>query len=232
VAYLSQDEVLMKELQEGVDIHAENQKAFGLPSRLVAKVQKFRTIYGGSAYSFANDPEFKDVGYNEKQWQTVLDTYYNKYKGIASWHKQILMEVVETGRLVVPCTGRIYEFEAYNGKFPEPSIKNYPVQGLGADIVALARVSLHNRLKRLREQEERWKQCLLVGTVHDSLVLDYNDKVCHTSEVANLIEGVIRDLPSNFRKMFGVEFNLDVRVEMEYGRNWKDMEPVVIEKEK
>ena len=71
-----------------------------------------------------------------------------------------------------------------------------------------------------------------MGTVHDSLVLDYNDKVCHTMEVANLIEGVFKDLSSNFRKIFGVEFNLDVRVEQECGLDWGNMSPVVIEKEK
>lgn len=41
-AFLSQDRVLYKELNEGVDIHSANQEAFGLPSRLIAKVLKFR----------------------------------------------------------------------------------------------------------------------------------------------------------------------------------------------
>lgn len=42
VAYLAQDPVLMQELRDGVDIHSANQEAFGLPSRLIAKVLKFR----------------------------------------------------------------------------------------------------------------------------------------------------------------------------------------------
>jgi len=41
-AFLSKDEVLRKELVDGVDIHSENQKAFGLPERVIAKVLKFR----------------------------------------------------------------------------------------------------------------------------------------------------------------------------------------------
>ena len=191
----------------------------------------FRIIYGGGAYSFTNDPEFASVGYNEKQWQEVIDQFYRKYSRLYQWHKEIVQEVIETRKLTVKSTGRIYEFEPIHGKWPETQIKNFAVQGLGADIVALARVSLHNRLKRLREQDSRWKQCLLVGTVHDSLVLDYNDKVCHTMEVANLIEGVFKDLPSNFEKMFKVPFTLDVRVEQECGLDWGNMEPVVIEKD-
>lgn len=219
-------------MQDGEDLHSNNQKAFGLPSRLIAKVFIFRILFGGSAYSFSVDPEFSEVGFNEKQWQAIIDQFYLKYKGLKQWHDKIIREVIETRKMVVPSTGRTYEFEPVHGKWPETQIKNYQIQGLGNDIVALARVSLHNRLKKLREQDSRWKQCLLVGTVHDSLVLDYNDKVCHTMEVANLIEGVFKDLPSNFRKMFKVPFTLDVRVEQECGLDWGNMSPVVIEKEK
>ena len=66
--YLSQDQTALKEIWESVDQHADNQERFGLPSRLIAKTFVFRLIYGGSAYSYANDPNFKDIG-NEKFWQ-------------------------------------------------------------------------------------------------------------------------------------------------------------------
>ena len=56
-AYLSQDEVLMKELIDGVDIHSRNQKMLGLPEgkdgRLVAKIFVFRLMYGGGAWGYA-----------------------------------------------------------------------------------------------------------------------------------------------------------------------------------
>ena len=41
-AYLSGDVTLKKELQDGADIHSNNQAAFNLPSRLVAKTLAFR----------------------------------------------------------------------------------------------------------------------------------------------------------------------------------------------
>ncbi len=41
-AFLSGDSVLKKELKDKQDIHTNNQNAFNLPSRLVAKVLKFR----------------------------------------------------------------------------------------------------------------------------------------------------------------------------------------------
>ena len=49
--WLSQDKTGMNEILNGLDLHTENQKAFGLPSRLIAKKYLFRTIYRGSAYA-------------------------------------------------------------------------------------------------------------------------------------------------------------------------------------
>lgn len=40
--YLSQDEVGIREIKEGFDLHTDNQKVFGLPSRLIAKIFLFR----------------------------------------------------------------------------------------------------------------------------------------------------------------------------------------------
>jgi hypothetical protein len=40
--YLSKDKVWYEEIRNEVDQHTENQKAFGLPSRLIAKKFVFR----------------------------------------------------------------------------------------------------------------------------------------------------------------------------------------------
>lgn len=41
-AWLSQDTVMMDEINAGVDMHEANRLAFGLPTRGVAKILKFR----------------------------------------------------------------------------------------------------------------------------------------------------------------------------------------------
>ncbi len=81
-AFLSQDKVAYEEIWNNVDQHTDNQTRFGLPSRLIAKTFVFRLIYGGSAYSYANDPNFAEVSKSEKFWQGVIDEFYNKYKGL------------------------------------------------------------------------------------------------------------------------------------------------------
>ena len=95
-AQLSGDITLCKEIIDGLDIHEINRDSFklgeGKAGRLVAKVFKFRLLYGGSAYSYANDPDFRKVSTSQTFWQDVIDKYYTKYTGIAQWHKQLILK--------------------------------------------------------------------------------------------------------------------------------------------
>ena len=217
--FLSQDPVAIDEIWKGTDMHSDNQKRFKLPSRLIAKTFVFRLIYGGSAYSYANDPNFKDVG-NEGFWQNVIDEFYGKYVGLKKWHDKIFNDAKRDRKLVMP-TGRIYHYEPeikYDKvKYPRTKILNYPVQGLGADLMAIARVSLRNRLK----DKESVK---LVNTVHDSIILDFDQKVWDNIDLVNIVDRCFNDVPMNFQKLFGVNFNLPMRVECQVGNTWGDME--------
>lgn len=202
-----------------MDLHTDNQEKFGLPSRLIAKILNFRILYGGNEFSFANDPDFTSISKSKAYWKDVVDAYYDKYRGIGAWHTKIIREVVETNKLVAP-TGREYYFQKFGGQYKDTQIKNYAVQGTGADLMALARVSAHNRLKKLGYGDK----CLLVNTVHDSIILDFDARYCDLNVLSNLFHSVFKDLPSNFEKMFGVEFNVPMACEIQYGNNWSDME--------
>jgi|TARA_R100001369_G_C3319069_1_gene168616 DNA polymerase I-like protein with 3'-5' exonuclease and polymerase domains len=219
--YLSQDKVAIDEILREVDMHSENQKRFKLPSRLIAKTFVFRLIYGGSAYSYAHDPDFRDIG-NESFWQDVIDAFYNKYQRLYKWHEEIQFKAKREQKLIMP-TGRIYHFEPEvkfdRVKYPRTKILNYPVQGLGADLMAIARVSLRNRLKGK-------KGIQLVNTVHDSIIVDFDPKVCYTNDLVNIVDKCFNDVPDNFKKLFGVDFNLPMRVECEVGNSWGNMETI------
>lgn len=126
--------MLYKELNDGLDIHADNQKKFGLPDRLIAKIFKFRLLYGASEYGFANDPDFYVVSDKPKFWKKVIDNYYTKYSGIHAWHNKLLTNVADTGKMITPF-GREFEFDCfYDGEFKLPAtiIKNYPVNKIAA----------------------------------------------------------------------------------------------------
>ena len=220
--YLSQDETAIEEIWNNVDQHTDNQNRFGLPSRLIAKTFVFRLIYGGSAYSYANDPNFTDVSKSESFWQNVIEEFYKKYKGLNQWHKDIVAKAMRDRQITMP-TGRIYKYEPEikygKVKWPRTKILNYPVQGLGADLMAIARVSLANRLKDKQGVK-------LINTVHDSIIVDFDEKVCDNISIVTLVDKCFTDIPLNFKKLFGVEFNLPMRVECQVGLNWGNMEIV------
>lgn len=221
-AYLSQDEVLCTEIRDKVDTHEENQKRFGLPTRLVAKTFKFRLIYGGSAYGYAHDPEFTAVSRSQKYWQDVIDEYYHKYSGMAKWHNSLVEEVKRSRKIVLP-TGREFHFEplVFRGehKWPRTQILNYPVQGTGADLVAIARVTMHKRLKALKYP------VLFQSTVHDSVDIDCLDNdLGMVYNVCQVIKQSVEDVPLNFYRLFGAVFNLPVSCEIGFGRNLGDLQ--------
>ena len=219
-SYLSKDKIAYDEIWNNVDQHTDNQNRFGLPSRLIAKTFVFRLIYGGSAYSYANDNNFTDVSTSESFWQNVIDEFYTKYKGLGQWHKEIVATAMKDRKITMP-TGRVYNYEPEvkygKVKWPRTKILNYPVQGLGADLMAIARVSLSNRLKDIENVK-------LINTVHDSIIIDFDEKVCDNISIVKLVDKCFTDIPLNFQKLFGVKFNLPMRVECQVGSDWGNME--------
>lgn len=216
-AQLSGDKVLGNEIRLGQDIHANNMAAFGLPSRLIAKIFVFRLIYGGSAYSYANDIQFKDVSTSEDFWQNVIDNFYEKYYGIARWHKELVATAQRERRIEVP-SGRYYSFEPEvrrnQLKWPITKIKNYPVQGFGADLVMLARLEAKRLLAEYPVD--------FVSTVHDSIVVDSPGE--YLDDVARLLLQAVQSVPSLCKEKFNYDFDLPLTGEVQYGPNKRDMQ--------
>lgn len=224
VVWFAQDRVAMDEIIKGVDQHAVNQGVFGLPERRIAKIFVFRLIYGGSKWAYALDPDFNWISKKADYWQGVIDKFYEKYKSIARTHIKWVDEAIRTGCLTMP-TGRIFTFQPKivrgQVKWPRTQILNYPVQGTGHDIVTIARVSL---FKRIKAHALLSTNVHFVSTVHDSIVLDivrWDDSI--RSELVSMVGSVFRDVPTNFRNLFGMELNLPIQAEVSYGNNLLDL---------
>lgn len=222
-ADLAKDPVMIREIVEKQDMHLNNQNAFGLPSRLIAKIFIFRLLFGGSAYSYAHDPDFAEVGFNESRWQEVIDTFYNKYSAIARWHKKIVEEVQLTGRLINPINGRYFPFKAEKNlrgdlKWPITQIKNYCVQSAGADLVMLSRLQA-NKLLRQSGLEAK-----LVSTVHDSIVASCPSK--NVDAVGKILLESVESLPKMVKTIWGYGMDVPMTAEVQYGLskgNMKDL---------
>jgi DNA polymerase-1 len=220
-ARLSGDKTLMQEILDKEDIHGNNQKSLGLPSRLIAKIFVFRLIYGGSAYSYANDSDFAVCGLREGGWQDIIDKFYAKYWELAIWHQNLIKEAQTTGRITIP-SGRFFPFEPDFTKrepYPITKIKNYPVQGFGADLVKLARINAFNKLRANPIG-------LLCSSIHDSLVVDTEEK--NVYNICTLLKESIEEVPAMCQKVWGYNFQLPLTCEVQVGLNKSDMKEVKV----
>lgn len=135
-----------------------------------------------------------------------------------------IKEASTTGRIVSPF-GREYRFEQYKNYrgdmlWNENDITNYPNQGCGADVMAVARVALYQRWKRAGIQGK------LISTVHDSIVADVPDESVDQTVV--LFDQVFKDLPKLITNAYGVDWNIPMLGEVSVGPNMLDLTEIVI----
>lgn len=126
------DKTLQSELLNKLDLHSLNQERFKLPDRVTAKRFIFKLLYGATAFGYTMDSDFINVGYNQKQWQRVIDEFYNKYTGIAKGHEADIKFAKEHGFLEIP-SGRYFNYKPIktdwgDWKWPLTKIKNYPIK--------------------------------------------------------------------------------------------------------
>lgn len=222
ILQLSQDLVGIEEVLAKADAHSLNQVAFNLPSRLIAKIYLFRTIFRGSGWSFANDANFMHVSANPKYWDAVNEKFFAKYHGIDACHKVWAESVVNHGVIHGPL-GRSWtigvDYDKWgNLKIPWTMLSNYPVQGVSADVMMIARISANKRLKA-SGIPFKWRI-----TIHDSLGVDTEEK--YVEDIAAIFEGVFADLPKNIKNLFGYIWNVPMACETKYGMNLKEMTKV------
>lgn len=182
----------------------------------------FRWIYRGSAFAYSKDPDFMPVSKSKEFWQDVIDKYYAKYKQIYKTHMKYIREATTTGKLVSPF-GREYFFEPRMNKrgemvWSEPDITNWPNQGCGADVMAVARVACYQRLKRANIEGK------LISTVHDSIVADVPES--EVPIVVEIFDKVFKDLPKLVTQAYGIDWNIPMLGEVSVGTNMLDLEEI------
>lgn len=222
---LSRDNTGIREVVEGQDTHSLNQLAFDLPNRLIAKIYLFRTIFRGSGWAFAHDPAFMHVSADPKYWDEVGRKFYGKYAGIDTTH-QSWARTVASGQCLVGPSGREWfvpmgHDQRGDIRIPWTTLTNYPVQGTGADVMMLARISFCRRLRAL-DVNPKWVK--LVSTVHDSIVVDVISQ--YVPLIAKLFYEVFDDLIQNIKRCWGYDWVVPLDCEVKYGMNLKEMEKI------
>ena len=217
---LAKDYVAINEILNKEDTHSKNQIAFDLPSRLIAKIYLFRTIFRGSGWSFANDPDFMHVSSSPKYWDQVNEKFYKKYFALDAKHKE-WANLVTHGENIVGPLGRFWPIRMGYDKhgelyIPWTILTNYPVQGTAADIMTIARISLKQKLLK-----NSLKDVLLVSSVHDSIVVDA--PATRLQLIAELFHETFQSLIPNIKNIFGYDWETPLACEVKYGKDMKNM---------
>ncbi len=186
LAHISDDKTMQAAFLSGEDIHRVTaSQVFDLPLEEVtpllrsrAKAVNFGIVYGISAFSLA-----QDIGVWPNEAKAYIEAYLTKYHGVRDYMKRIVEQARADG-YVSTLYGRRRELPELRSanfnmrSFGERVALNMPIQGTAADIIKLAMVRVHRRLK------EEKLQAKLILQVHDELIVECpEDEAEHVCEL-------------------------------------------------
>lgn len=171
MAHFSQDPHLLEAFRSGQDIHAATAaKIFNVPidqvtkdQRRQAKTANFGIIYGISAFGLA-----QQLDCSRSEAKALIDGYFAAFPGVIDYIEHQKQLAREQG-YAITLFGRkrylpdILSHNATVRSFAERNAVNSPIQGTAADIIKMAMVTIHRRLK-----EENLKAQMIMQ-VHDEL---------------------------------------------------------------
>jgi DNA polymerase-1 len=213
LAHYSNDKTLCESFHNDEDIHARvASEVYGVPltdvtadQRRGAKAVNFGVIYGQSPFGLA-----KALDIDKSEAAAFIDAYFARYRGVDEFLTQILEECAKAG-YVSTILGRrrairgIRRVTSRQRNLPERTAINTVIQGSAADLIKLAMIAIHRRLRA-----ERWRARMLLQ-IHDELVFEVP-----AEELDALGEMVSRE-------MAGVmPLAIPLKVDLKSGDNWAD----------
>jgi len=211
MAHFSQDEHMLNAFRTGQDIHAATAaRIYGLPieeitkdQRRNAKTANFGIIYGISAFGLA-----QQLDCSRTEAKQLIDDYFAAFPRVIQYIES-QKELARQRGYAETLFGRkrylpdIHSQNATVRSFAERNAVNAPIQGTAADIIKMAMVSIHRRLKEsnLRTQ--------MIMQVHDEL--NFNVPV---DEVDRVREIVVSEMQN------AVHLSVPLIAECGVGKNW------------
>jgi len=213
LAHLSGDENLIKAFKQDKDIHrftasllyGVDEKDVTDKMRSGAKTVNFGIVYGMGAFRLS-----KDLNISIDEAKLFIDNYFARYPGIKKYLDGIIEgarkdKFVKTIMNRVRYIPEITSADVRMKNFAERTAINAPIQGSAADIIKIAMIRIFNEIRDMKSA--------MVLQVHDELVFNvYKDELQKVADI-------VRDGMENV-----MELNVPLKVNMEIGPNWLEME--------
>jgi DNA polymerase-1 len=225
LAHFSGDEALRESFAKNEDIHARvASQVFGVPldqvtsqQRRVAKAVNFGVIYGQSPFGLS-----KMIEVSQDEAARFIDAYFAGYSGVSKFLGQILWECRENGYVTTirgrrraingvrdpgRAGGEVADRFSRQRNLAERTAINTVIQGSAADIIKLAMLNIHHRLRR----ENRQARMLL--QIHDELVFEVPP-----DELDEVTQLVIEEMAQ------AEELSVPLAVDVKTGKTWAECE--------
>ena len=174
LAHISGDETMKAAFMSGEDFHTVTaSNVFNVPLEEVtpalrsrAKAVNFGIVYGISAFSLS-----QDIGVHPSEAKAYMEAYLAKYHGVRDYMHAVVEKAKRDG-YAVTIYGRRRELPELKSSnfnmrsFGERVALNMPIQGTAADIIKLAMVNVHSRLRA------EGLKARLILQVHDELIAE------------------------------------------------------------
>jgi len=211
MAHLSKDENMIADFLSGNDIHAATAaKIFGVEIKDVtremrgsAKTANFGIIYGISSYGLS-----ERLTISRKEAKELIDGYFNSYPGVKVYMDESIKKAREL-EYVTTMFGRkryLRDIQSRNQVVrgnAERNAINAPIQGSAADIIKIAMIRIHHRMKT-----EGFLSKMILQ-VHDELIFEVLN-----SEFEKLKSMVLYEMSN------AVKLEVPLKVDWGTGNNW------------
>ena len=211
LAHMSRDEHLLQAFRSGQDIHAATAaRIFHEPIENVTKEQRrkaktanFGIIYGISAFGLS-----QQLDCPRAEAKQLIDDYFRAFPGVISYieHQK---EIARQKGYAETLFGRkrylpdILSNNATVRSFAERNAVNAPIQGTAADIIKIAMVAIHRRLK-----EDNLKAQMIMQ-VHDEL--NFNVPEAEVDKVRRIVVTEMQN---------AVHLSIPLIADCGVGKNW------------
>ena len=209
IASLSDDKEMQEAFQKGEDIHASTAaKVYNVALEQVSREQRsqaktvnFGIVYGVSAFGLSNQTNL-----NRKESKALIDAYYETYPQLKSYIKKQVDFARKNGYVETILGRRRYlrDINSQNSivrSAAERNAVNAPIQGSAADIIKIAMLRIHEKLKDFDSQ--------MLLQVHDELVFE-----AKKSELDALINMIKTEMEQAYK------LRVPLVVDVGTGTNW------------
>jgi DNA polymerase-1 len=216
LAHMCGEQALVDAFQERVDVHTVTaRQMFGLgegsatkEQRRLAKMLNYAVLYGVSEYGLAQQ---LGAGFSIAEAKELIRIYNERFPTVKDFTTSVIQEARSKG-FTTTLRGRrryfpdIHAPKLQDRKANERQAMNAPIQGTAADMIKLAMIDVHRRLKGSGTR--------MLLTVHDELVF----------EMKNGDDGLVPGLRTSMET--ALPLKVPVEVDAKVGANWNDMTPV------